>query len=150
MLSNVSKEYLKTIYVLKKQNNEIRVTDIANKMNCSKPNVTKQLNILSENGLINYEAYGKIEITNEGEKIAIDVLANYDIVYIWLNDVIGMNSVLAKKEATNIKNVISKEALDFISNDVNKKLGLNKLKCSFDVRNEKCRNCIMKNKEVLK
>ena len=37
MISKALEEYLKTMYVLKKQNGNIRVTDIANKMNCSTP-----------------------------------------------------------------------------------------------------------------
>ncbi len=46
MISKSLEEYLKTMYVLKKQNGNIRVTDVANKMNCSKPSVNKALNNL--------------------------------------------------------------------------------------------------------
>ena len=63
MISKALEEYIKTMYVLKQQNTEIRVTDIATKMNCSKASVTKSLNSLKEKGLVNYEAYGKIELT---------------------------------------------------------------------------------------
>ena len=52
MISKASEEYLKTMYILKKQNDNIRVTDIANKMNCSKPSVNKAINNLKENGLV--------------------------------------------------------------------------------------------------
>ena len=45
MISKSTEEYLKTMYVLLKQKGNIRVTDIAKKMNCSKPSVTKQLNL---------------------------------------------------------------------------------------------------------
>ena len=65
MISKSTEEYLKTIYVLYKQNNEIRVTDIANKMNCTKPSVNKALYNLKDNGLVNYESYGTIELTKE-------------------------------------------------------------------------------------
>ena len=61
MISKSQEEYLKTMYVLQKQNGEIRVTDIANKMNCSKPSVNKVIKNLKDNKLINYETYGKIE-----------------------------------------------------------------------------------------
>ena len=44
MISKSLEEYLKTMYVLNKQNGKIRVTDIAEKMNCSKPGVTKAIN----------------------------------------------------------------------------------------------------------
>ena len=43
MISKATEEYLKTMYVLKKQNGNIRVTDIANKMSCTKPSVNKAL-----------------------------------------------------------------------------------------------------------
>ena len=56
-------EYLKTIYILKNTEDQIRVTDIANKLNCTKPSVNRALNNLKTNNLINYEAYGKIELT---------------------------------------------------------------------------------------
>ena len=64
MISKSLEEYLKTIYVLQKQEEEVRVTDIALKMGCTKPSVNKALNNLKENGYIHYEAYGKIEMTN--------------------------------------------------------------------------------------
>ena len=65
MISKALEEYLKTMYVLKKQNGNIRVTDIAEKMNCSKPSVNKAINNLKTEGLVNYETYGTIEITEE-------------------------------------------------------------------------------------
>ena len=52
MISKSLQEYIKTMYVLKKQNGNIRVTDIADKMNCSKPSVNKALNNLKDTGLI--------------------------------------------------------------------------------------------------
>ena len=48
MISKALEEYVKTMYVLKKQVGEIRVTDIAEKMNCSKASVTKSLNSLAK------------------------------------------------------------------------------------------------------
>ena len=62
-LTNSLEEYLKTIYILKNTEDHIRVTDIANKLNCTKPSVNRALNNLKTNNLINYEAYGKIELT---------------------------------------------------------------------------------------
>ena len=43
MISKSLEEYLKNIYILKKQNENVRVTDIANKMNCTKPSVNKAI-----------------------------------------------------------------------------------------------------------
>lgn len=65
MISKSQEEYLKTMYVLIKQNGSVRVTDIAKKMNCTKPSVNKALYNLKDHGLVNYESYGTIELTKE-------------------------------------------------------------------------------------
>ena len=65
MISKAQEEYLKTMYVLIKQNGSVRVIDIANKMNCTKPSVNKALYNLKDNGLVNYESYGTIELTKQ-------------------------------------------------------------------------------------
>ena len=65
MISKALEEYLKTIYILKKQNGNIRVTDIANKMNCTKPSVNKAINNLKNHDLVIYESYGEIELTEK-------------------------------------------------------------------------------------
>ena len=72
MISKALEEYLKTMYVLKKQNGNIRVTDVAKKRECTKPSVNKALNNLKEENLVNYETYGIIELTEQGENLAKD------------------------------------------------------------------------------
>ena len=133
MISKALEEYLKTMYILKKQNDNIRVTDIANKMNCTKPSVNKAINNLKNDGLVNYESYGKIELTEEGEELAKKILEAYDIVYLFLKDVLNLNDLEAKKEAENIKHKV---------------LDLNDLNCGYDINKEKCRNCIRRKSNV--
>ena len=54
-LTNSQEEYLKTIYLLEKNNKKVRVTDIAKKLKITKPSVNKGINVLKEIGLVNYE-----------------------------------------------------------------------------------------------
>lgn len=56
-------EYLKTIYILNKGDG-VRVTDIANILNVQKSSTNKALNNLKKEGLINYEKYQNITLTN--------------------------------------------------------------------------------------
>ena len=142
MISKALEEYLKTMYILKKQNKNIRVTDIANKMNCTKPSVNKAINNLKNNGLVNYESYGKIELTEQGEEIAKKIIEAYDIVYLFLKDVINLEEKEAKKEAEKIKSTISDNTINELAKYVHKVLNLNDLNCDYDVNKEKCRNCM--------
>ena len=142
MVSKSLEEYLKTMYVLKKQNGNIRVTDIANKMNCTKPSVNKALNNLKEEKLINYETYGTIELTEEGENLAKKILEAYDIVYVFLKEVLNLEEEQAKTEAEKIKSSIADETINKLARYVHQVLGLSNLNCNYDINKEQCRSCI--------
>lgn len=142
MVSKALEEYLKTMYLLKKQNGNIRVTDIANKMECTKPSVNKALNNLKEEELVNYETYGTIELTEKGENLAKKILETYDIVYIFLKDVLNLDAKVADNEAEKIKMSMSDDTINKLAKYVHDVLGLSNLNCNYDVNKEKCRNCI--------
>lgn len=141
MISKAQEEYLKTMYILGKQNGEIRVTDIAEKMGCSKPSVNKALKNLKDNKLINYETYGKIELTESGEELSKKILEAYDIVYVFFKDVLNVEDEKAKVQAEKVKSVLSDEAINSLAKYVHKALDLNDLSCGYDINNERCREC---------
>ena len=146
MISKSLEEYLKTMYVLKKQNGNIRVTDIANKMNCSKPSVNKALNNLKEESLVKYETYGTIELTEQGENLAQKILEAYDIVYLFLKDVLNLDEQEAKEEAEKIKLVTTDETINKLAKYVHNVLGLRELNYNYDINEKKCRSCIKRMK----
>lgn len=141
MISRALEEYLKTIYIIKKQNDGVRITDIANKMHCTKPSVNKAVNNLKNNGLLNYETYGTIELTAEGENLAKKIIETYDIVNVFLKDVLNLDSEKAEKEAENLKSVMSDYTINKLARYVHKVLELNDLECNYDINKEKCRCC---------
>lgn len=142
MISKSSEEYIKNMYILKKQNGKIRVTDIAQKMKCSKPSVNKAINILKEEKLINYETYGTIELTKQGENLAKKILEAYDITYLFMKDVLNLDEEEAKSEAEKIKSTISDNTINKLAKYVHNALGLKSLNCNYDINNEQCRSCI--------
>ena len=150
MVSKALEEYLKTMYVLKKQNGNVRVTDIANKMNCTKPSVNKALYNLKDNGLVNYESYGTIELTQKGENLAKKVLEAYDIVYVFLKDVLNLESKQAEAEAEKIKSSLDDNTINKLAKYVHSELGLSNLDCDYDINKEKCRCCARRIKIKIK
>ena len=142
MISKSLEEYIKTMYILKKQNGNVRVTDVAEKMGCSKASVNKALNNLKDNNLVNYETYGTIEITDAGVDLAQKILESYDIVFVFLKDVLGMEADLSQKEAENMKSSMSDETINKLAKYVHQVLGLRSLNCNYDVSQEKCRTCV--------
>lgn len=151
MISKSLEEYLKAMYILKTQNGNIRVTDIANKMDYSKASVNKALRNLKEYELVNYEAYGTIELTKKGEDLAKKIIEAYDIVYLFLKEVLNLSKEEAEKEAEKIKMVITDETINKLAKYVHKTLGLSNLDCDYDINKERCRSCERRkeNKKVL-
>ena len=148
MISKSLGEYLKTIYIIQKQNEKPRVTDIAEKMNCSKASVNKALKLLTEERLINYESYGQIEITEEGKKLAKKILEANDIVYLFLTEVLGEEKSIAKDEAKEIKTVMKDTTLNKLAKYLHKELGLYSLECGYDINNEHCIDCARRKLEI--
>ena len=142
MISKALEEYLKTMYILQIKSKEIRVTDVANKMECTKPSVNKALNNLKEEKLVNYETYGTIELTEEGENLAKKILEAYDIVYVFLKEVLNLDDEAAESEAEKIKSSITDDTINKLAKYVHQVLGLSNLNCNYDVNQEKCRCCI--------
>ena len=146
MISSSLEEYLKTIYVLKKQGQDIKVTTIANRMNCTKPSVNKAIKNLKANEMLEYEAYGEIRLTNKGEALAKKVLEDYDIVYVFLTEILEIPKEEAKEEAIRLKAVMNDNTLNMLTKYVYKILGVYNLNCNYDINEEKCRCC---NRKIL-
>ena len=140
-ISKSLEEYIKTMYVLQKQKGIIRVTDIAQKMKCTKASVNKAIKQLKEKAYVNYETYEKIEITKDGVKLAKKVLEAYDIVYLFLTELLGIEKKEANLEAEKMKQSMEDATLNKLAKYVQNQLGIQTLECNYDINNEKCIEC---------
>ncbi|MFT9497836.1 metal-dependent transcriptional regulator [Anaerosolibacter sp.] len=69
MLSPSLEDYLEEVYQLSQQKKEIRVRDIAEKLNVSSPSVVKALRKLNKENYVQYKRYEGIHMTEEGKKL---------------------------------------------------------------------------------
>ncbi len=115
-------------------------------MDCSKPSVTKALRSLKDNGLVDYKTYGTIELTTTGEDLSKKILEAYDIVFLFLKDVLNLDTTLAHNEAEKIKLSMSDETLNSLVKYVHKVLDLGNLNCNYNINNDSCRTCIKRKK----
>ena len=141
-LTNSQEEYIKTIYILSKTEKEIRLTDIAKRLGITKPSVNRAIKNLKDLNLLNYQTYGEIKLTKEGEIQAQEILKKEDIVKIFLNKILDIEEKQAEKEAKAMKHAISPETEEKLEKFINKVLNLGDLDCDYDETSEKCKNCI--------
>jgi DtxR family Mn-dependent transcriptional regulator len=69
-LSSSLEDYLETIYWIVQDSQVARVKDIAKSLGVSKPSVTGALRALASKGLVNYDRYQYITLTDEGRQVA--------------------------------------------------------------------------------
>lgn len=141
-LTSSQEDYLKTIYLLEKSNQKVRVTDIAIKLKITKPSVNKAINTLKELGVIHYQAYGNITLTEEGERQAVGIIKRQDILEMFLTELLDIEKQQAEKEATAMKHAISEETIQKLNHYITKVMNLENIDCDYDETSEKCRNCI--------
>ncbi len=141
-LTGSQEEYLKTIYLLEKNNEKVRVTDIANKLKITKPSVNKGINTLKEMGLVNYKAYGSISLTEKGEELAISVIKRQDILEMFLVEVLEIDKKQAIEEAKAMKHAMSEDTALKLDKYITEVLNLGDLDCGYDANSEKCRKCV--------
>lgn len=140
-LTNSQEEYLKVIYILKNTKKDIRVTDIAKKLDKSKASVNNAINVLKNDGLIEYEPYGQIKLTEKGETEAIKIIEAYDIVKLFLTDILNANKENVDEEAKKIKTILSDDTLNKLAKYTHKTLGLYSLECGYDIAKTSCIKC---------
>lgn len=147
-MSATLEEYLKIMYILQKQNGVIRVTDIANALECSKPSVNRAIKVLCEDNLLEYEVYGKIFLTESGIKKAESILRTHNILKAFFVQVLELESEKAEIEASNIEHAISETTVQKLENYISSIIDVSNLGCNYDPNCLKCRNCINKNTKL--
>ena len=100
-------EYLYAIYSLSTNNDGARVTDIANKMEVTKASTNNALNLLKEQGLINYEKYRNITLTKEGIARAKYIERRHGLFRKFLRDIIKTDPHLVEQETEKLAHCIS-------------------------------------------
>ena len=141
-LTNSQEEYLKTIYLLENNNKKIRVTDIANKLKITKPSVNKAIKTLKELGVLEYEAYGDITLTEKGKETAKEKKKKQGILEMFFEVVLEISQDKAKEEAIAMKHAISPETIKKLEQYISEILNLGDLECGYNVESEKCRKCV--------
>lgn len=100
-------EYLYAVYVLSKNGDGARVTDIANNMEVTKASTSKALNLLKEQGLLNYEKYKNVTITKSGIARAKYIERRHELFRIFLKDIIKTDEKLVEVETEKLAHCIS-------------------------------------------
>ena len=108
-LTESLEDYLEEIYELEKKTGSARVKDIASALHVRYPSVTSALQSLTKRGLVNYEPYGLVTLTDEGRKEAARVTQKHRLLKSFLINVLGLPPAAADENACRMEHAISKD-----------------------------------------
>jgi DtxR family Mn-dependent transcriptional regulator len=112
-MQNISKEdYLSVIYKNKDVNGVIKANIIADKLQISNAAVTDMAKKLSKDGYIKYERYKGINLTNEGEAYAKNMVRRHRIWEVFLHQIVGIPWDKVHDEAHNLEHSTSDELIN--------------------------------------
>jgi len=87
-LSNVIEEYLEAIYRLQERNGIARTGDLVKMLNVAPGTITNTIERLEKDLLVVHEPYKGVQLTEEGRRIAIDVIRRHRLLERLLTDLL--------------------------------------------------------------
>lgn len=117
-LSASLEDYIEAIYHIVEEKLVARSKDIAIRLDVSRASVTEALRALAKKELINYSPYEAITMTNQGRKVAEDVIYRHDSLKRFFVEVLAIDQHIAEDAACKIEHAAPPEVIsrmiDFI------------------------------------
>ncbi|MFP4545952.1 MAG: metal-dependent transcriptional regulator [Methanomassiliicoccales archaeon] len=111
---NREADYLGVILRLSSEKGEARVGDIAEELGVKSPSVTEMLKRLDAKGLINYEKYRRLELTERGRTIAGTIEARHHDLEAFLT-ILRVSKGEVNRDAHSMEQGLSLETMGQLS-----------------------------------
>jgi len=79
-ISTTMEDYLEMICRIVREKKFVRVNQLAGLLNVTPPSASKMVNKLKEIGMVDFEPYGIIQVTKEGEKLGGYLLHRHEVL----------------------------------------------------------------------
>lgn len=111
-LTDTLENYLEAIFRLEEERGFARVRDISNSLSVAKSAVTTALQSLSEKGLVDYEPYEPVTLSEEGRRRAERIVLRHRVIEDFLRNVLGLEAERADSMACGMEHAIDRDALE--------------------------------------
>jgi DtxR family Mn-dependent transcriptional regulator len=114
--SQTVENYLKTIYLAQVADSDALVPmgQLASALGVVPGTATTMVKTLSESGLVKYEPYMGVRLTEAGEKLASLVLRRHRLIELFLVRVLGMSWAEVHDEAERLEHAVSERLIERI------------------------------------
>ena len=109
MNSESEEDYLKALYHLQKESNEVATNSIAEYLKMKPSSVTDMLKKLSEKNFINYQKYKGSSLTKKGQFIALEIIRKHRLWETFLVEKLGFGWGQVHNIAEQLEHIKSEE-----------------------------------------
>ncbi len=111
-LSESLQDYLETVTLLVQRHGVARMKEIAGLVGVGKSSVTAAVQTLAERGLVHYEPYQYVTLTEEGQRLGRVLIRRHRILKRFLMEVLGVPEAQAEAIGCKMEHVIKGTVLD--------------------------------------
>ena len=117
LLSAPVQDYAKAVYALERREGggTVSTTDLADRLGVTPGSVSAMVRKLADVGLIEHERYRGVRLTDEGRKVALEVLRHHRLLELFLAEELGMPWDRVHDEAEVLEHALSEELERLIS-----------------------------------
>ncbi len=91
MYSYIEENYLKALYNLADENGEVSTLALSRSLNIKMPTVNSMMKKFSEKGLVHYQSYKPLKLTDQGKKEAALILRKHRLTEMYLVEKMGFS-----------------------------------------------------------
>ena len=108
--SEAIEDYAKAIYALaRRTEGAVTTSALATRLGVTPGSVSAMLKHLAERGLARHERYHGVQLTEEGERVALEVLRHHRLLELYLAEHLGVPWDRVHEEAEALEHVISED-----------------------------------------
>jgi DtxR family transcriptional regulator, Mn-dependent transcriptional regulator len=112
VLSDSLQDYLEAVYMLVQRDGVARMKEIAAHMDVGKSSATGAVQALAERGLVQYDPYQFIRLTERGEAAGRDLVRGHEVLKRFLIEVLGVSDPEAEVVGCKMEHAIQGQVLD--------------------------------------
>ncbi|MCC6567063.1 MAG: metal-dependent transcriptional regulator [Chloroflexi bacterium] len=106
--------FLKAVYTLQHVSERVSTNALAERLNVTAPSVTDMAQRLEDAGLLNYQKYYGMRLTDEGERVALSVIRRHRLIELFLVRELGYDLHEVHDEAERLEHAVSDRFVEAI------------------------------------
>jgi DtxR family Mn-dependent transcriptional regulator len=116
LISAHVQDYAKAVYALEVRGGEaVSTTDLAERLGVTPGSVSGMVRKLAELGLVEHQRYRGVRLTDQGRRVALEVLRHHRLIELFLAEELGMPWDRVHAEAEVLEHVISEDLEQLIA-----------------------------------